>query len=87
MIYLWLALNALDALLTILIVRAGGFEANPIMAWALSLGYFWFITVKAAGSLIVLCLFSRSKNIMAGVNVAFSLVVLTGVLSLAYLIV
>lgn len=59
MVILWLVLNVLDAIFTILIVTNGGFEVMPVAAWLLGLGPWPFFIAKLAGTLVALLVMRR----------------------------
>ena len=41
-----LTLSAVDALLTLFLIGNGAFELNPIMAYYIQIGPYWFLSVK-----------------------------------------
>ena len=41
-----LTLSAIDALLTLFLIGNGAFELNPIMAYYIQIGPYWFLSVK-----------------------------------------
>lgn len=43
-----LLLSALDALLTLFLIENGAFELNPIMAFYIQVGPYWFLAAKYA---------------------------------------
>ena len=43
-----LTLSAIDALLTLFLIGNGAFELNPIMAYYIQIGPYWFLAVKYA---------------------------------------
>jgi hypothetical protein len=75
MITLWLVLNALDALLTVFIVRAGGIEVMPVMGWLISQSIILFLIVKTAGMLAVIPLLRHYPGSLRVLNGAFLMIV------------
>lgn len=71
MTYLWLILNALDALLTVFIVRNGGLEVMPVMGWLISQSLLLFIVAKIAGACLALLILRRYPGSLRVLNGAF----------------
>jgi hypothetical protein len=82
MILLWLILNALDALLTVFVVRAGGIEVMPVMGWLISQSLILFLIVKTAGTLAVVPILQRYPGALRVLNGAFLAIVATNGVSL-----
>lgn len=49
---LFVTLNAIDAATTVHLIGCGATEANPIMAWVISLSVWSFLAVKVFGSML-----------------------------------
>lgn len=68
---LFVTLNAVDAATTVHLVGRGATEANPIMAWVISLSVWSFLAVKLFGSMLGSALLTavsvRSLKIACGV--------------------
>jgi hypothetical protein len=59
MAFLFVILNLVDAATTAHLVARGAFEANPIMACVISLGFSSFLAVKGFGSFLGGALLAR----------------------------
>jgi hypothetical protein len=83
-------LNVLDAFLTMMILKDGGAEANPVVGSVIELygDRFWlwkFFMVSA--SLILLCLHSKFRLVMPiliGISAVYVIVILYQVVLIAY---
>jgi hypothetical protein len=52
-------LNTVDAATTVHLVARGALEANPIMAWVISLGISTFLAVKVFGAMLAGAVLTR----------------------------
>ncbi len=90
LLVLILSLNVLDAFLTMIILKNGGWEVNPVVRFAIQLygDRFWvwkFVTVSVP--LILLCLHSRFRlvtPVLLGISAVYMTVVLFQVLLIVY---
>ena len=84
------ALNILDALITIMILDLGGWEVNPIVRSAIEVygDKFWvwkFVIVSACAVFLCLhCKFKRAKLIIVFLNIYYIFVVFFNVLQIIY---
>lgn len=64
------ALNVLDSFFTLVYLQRGGSEANPVAAWMLSHGDYFFIFFKTfvmGGALAILCLHKNFHRARVGI--------------------
>jgi len=86
-----LALNVLDALLTIMILDGEGWEANPVVRSVMDLhgNQFWIWKFGIVSTcLVLLCLhskFKRVKGIIIGISTVYVAVILYQIYLLLYL--
>jgi hypothetical protein len=81
----WAILNLFDLTTTVVALKHGGTEANPVMAWIIHQSLWYFVLFKF---LIIIPMYYSAKNpkikgwTLVVLNIAYGLIVLNNLLAL-----